>query len=65
MGNLCSDNPYNQIKELYPQDFQKYIEASELEKQVSSNFTEKQAKLNSSIDAIQSERLAAVDAKRN
>ena len=30
MGNICSDNPYNQLKELYPQDLQKFIETSEL-----------------------------------
>jgi len=38
MGNFCSDNHYSQIKELHPKEFQKLVEAYELEKQIGSNF---------------------------
>jgi hypothetical protein len=30
MGNICSDNPYKQIKELHPKELQKLVEAQEL-----------------------------------
>ncbi len=36
MGNLCADNMYQQVKDKYPQDFQKFVEMSEVSKQLES-----------------------------
>lgn len=65
MGNICADNAFSQIKELYPKDFQKLVEVQELEKHIESNFKQSQEKLNSSITAIEKEELSAIDFKKN
>lgn len=34
MGNLCADDMYKQVKSKYPQEFSKFVEMKEIEKQV-------------------------------
>lgn len=40
MGNLCADDMYKQVKEKYPQEFQQFVEMTEIQKQVEAKSKE-------------------------
>lgn len=61
MGNLCADDMYKQVKEKYPQDFQKFVEMKEIEKQIQTKTQELQAKTKESAENIKKENLSTFD----
>ena len=61
MGNLCADDMYKQVKEKYPQDFQKFVEMKEIEKQIMTKTQELQTKTKESAENIKKENLNTFD----
>jgi hypothetical protein len=63
MGNFCATDVYNEIKQNYPEDFQKYIIGSEMKKTLKDRVVSAEAKIAASTREIKKQNIDAIDSK--